>query len=133
MTITLEGKMSVFGGPHDTGVTRSEGLALYDHSDVAQHPELFLKEQPHGTTGVARRLNPDVYYIACRWDYHQTSRTWLRTIKVKVTNIKTGVTLEAYPVDWGPNAHTDRVADLSPGLARDLGLDTNDTVRVVID
>jgi len=133
MSIKLEGKMSVFGGPHDTGVTKSEGLALFDHNDVQHYPELFLKEQPHGTTGVARRLNPDAYYLACRWDYSVTSRNHLRSIKVKVTNPKTGESLMAQPCDWGPNHNTGRIADLSPGLAKALDLDTNDICRVEID
>ena len=73
--ITLVGKMSHFGGPDDTGVAADEGLALYNSpADVASHPELFLDQQPPGTTGLARRLNPDAMYLACRWDYKMTSK-----------------------------------------------------------
>ena len=40
----------------DMGVKPDEGLALYEEHDVWP-PGLFLKMQPHGTTGLARRLN----------------------------------------------------------------------------
>src|SRR6478736_3583346 len=66
----LSGKVSWFGGPADTGVSPDEGLAfIYDVEDA---PYLFLAEQPPDTTGLARRLNPETYYIACRWDYDIT-------------------------------------------------------------
>lgn len=125
------GKCSVFGGPGDHGVTASEGLALYDHEDVASHPELFLPAQPHGTTGVARRLNPGAYYLAFRWQYEKTSREYLRSIKVKVTN-GAGESVFAHPVDWGPNEKTGRIVDLSPGIFRVLKLQTDDVVTVDI-
>ena len=47
-----------------------------------------------------------------------------------VTNTRTGMAQTAFPADWGPNAATDRVADLSPALMRDLDLDTDDDVEV---
>ena len=50
------GKCSQFGGPEDTGVSPSEGLAFI--FDVDEAPQLFLPYQPSGTTGLARRLNP---------------------------------------------------------------------------
>ena len=48
-----------------------------------------------------------------------------------VANVKTGVSATAFPADWGPHEDTGRVADLSPALMRDLGLETDDTVSVV--
>src|SRR5205823_14653863 len=46
-SITKHGKMSTFGGPKDTGVSPSEGLALYDASSVGTAPAgLFLNTQP---------------------------------------------------------------------------------------
>jgi hypothetical protein len=125
------GKCSTFGGPHDMGVTSSEGLALYDHEDVAHYPHLFLPTQPHNTTGVARRLNPGAYYLAHRWQYEKTSREYLRSIKVKVTN-GAGESVFAHPVDWGPNEHTGRIVDLSPGIFRVLQLKTDDIVTIDI-
>lgn len=51
-TITLNGKMSVFGGPNDPGVAPDEGLALFEAADVSANPDLFLPTQPNGTTGL---------------------------------------------------------------------------------
>lgn len=126
--------MSTFGGPHDTGMSPSEGLALFEPPDLTnpKYADLFLPAPPPGTSGLGRRLNPDKYYLACRWDYGQTSREFLRRALVTVENIETGQSVEARPVDWGPNADTKRVADLSPGVAAALKLNTNDVVRVTI-
>lgn len=131
---SADGKMSTFGGPHDTGMSPSEGLALFEQPDL-QNPscaDLFLPAPPPGTSGLGRRLNPDKYYLACRWDYSQTPRKFLRDAIAVVTNLENGRAANARPVDWGPNQDTGRVADLSPGLAGALGLNTNDVVRVVV-
>ena len=130
MTI-YKGKMSWFGGPHDKGVQPYEGLALYTAHDVKDNPELFLKEQPPHTSGLARRLNPDAYYIAMRWKYKEEHGVdQLRKTQVKVTNPKNGKSVLAWPADWGPNIRTGRIADLSPGILKALDLETNDEVEV---
>jgi N-acetylmuramoyl-L-alanine amidase len=122
------GKCSWFGGPNDTGVSASEDLAfIYEIEDA---PHLFLPGQPVGTTGLARRLNPFVHYIAMRWDYDVTSKTELLGKSVWVKSLATGVKLKAFPADWGPHDDTNRVADLSPGLMDDLELTTDDDVEV---
>jgi D-alanyl-D-alanine carboxypeptidase len=132
MSILLRGKCSWFGGPDDTGVKRNEGLALVSKEDLDKFDGYFLDKNPPKTTGLARRLNPESYYIACRWNYKQTSREYLQGITVSVRNPNKPGILEARPVDWGPNAKTGRVADLSPGLIKALGLDTNGIVEVDI-
>ena len=131
-TQTLTGKMSFFGGPDDRGVSPSEGLAILDFSHLNQFREYFLPQQPPGTTGLARRLNPDAAYIACRWDYDVSPKAYLRSIKVEVSNPRTGQKELALPVDWGPHRNTGRVADLSPGLARRLGLETDQQCMVLV-
>jgi Putative peptidoglycan-binding domain-containing protein len=123
-----EGPCSWFGGPNDTGVAPDEGLAFI--TDISQAPHLFLPYQPSGTTGLARRLDPEVFYIACRWDYKRTPRAMLLSRKAIVRAIGTGIEHSAYPADWGPNAGTGRVADLSPGLMEALGIETDDEVEV---
>ena len=128
---TYTGRCSWFGGPHDNGVAPHEGLALYNISEVAHYPDLFLPQQPVGTSGAARRLNPDKYYCAMRWNYHLTPQKYLRDIKVKVTNSK-GVSVFVNPVDWGPNIDTHRIVDLSPGVLKALDLTTNDNVTVEV-
>lgn len=127
----VSGKCSWFGGPDDEGVDPDEGLAfLYDYEDA---PHLFLAEQPDGTSGLARRLNPETMYVACRWDYDRTPKDMLAdpALRALVKNKKTGKSKLAWPADWGPHADTDRVADLSPELLDVLGLDTDDEVQVI--
>ena len=127
-----EGTCSWFGGPADTGVSPSEGLAfIFDYDEA---PYLFLPQQPQGTSGLARRLDPGVFYIACRWDYDKTPKTMLRDSgqMALVTTKSTGISRLAHPADWGPHEEqTGRAADLSPGLMDNLGLDTDDDVIVV--
>jgi len=124
------GRCSYFGGPEDHGVSASEGLAfIYELNEANQH--LFLPFQPPGTTGLARRLNPYVHYIACRWDYSVTPKSTLIQNVALVRSPKTGVELTAIPADWGPHQDTGRVADLSPQLMADLGIETDDEVEVI--
>src|SRR6476659_5260603 len=130
----VEGKMSTFGGPTDTGMSATEGLALFTPADL-QDPKyscLFLPTPPPGTTGLGRRLNPEKYYFACRWNYNDTPREFLRGALAPWETPAIGRAADARPVDWGPNISTGRVADLSPGLAKALGLQTDDFVRITI-
>src|SRR5215831_13444745 len=119
------GKCSHFGGPDDEGVASDEGLAfIYEYEDA---PWLFLDEQPEGTSGLARRLNPMMPYVACRWDYDVTPKSMLRERRpmALVRAPATGRQFPAYPADWGPHGDTDRVADISPGLMEMLGIATD--------
>jgi hypothetical protein len=130
----VEGKMSTFGGPQDLGMAANEELALFTKADL-QNPKyayLFLPAPPPGTSGLGRRLNPDQYYFACRWNYAETPREFLRRALARVENPANGRVADARPVDWGPHPSTGRVADLSPRLAAALGLDTDDIVRITI-
>jgi hypothetical protein len=79
MQIELKGKMSTFGGPDDGGVRPDEGLALITEHNQRHFLEYLLPTQPPGTTGLARRLNPSKFYIACRWDYSKTPAAALQT------------------------------------------------------
>jgi hypothetical protein len=125
---TIRGKVSWFGGPHDTGVDPDEGLAFI--YEIDQAPHLFLPYQPEGTTGLARRLNPYVHFIACRWNYDEISKEQLLQEVALVRAVKTGVMLTAFPADWGPHEDTDRIADISLGLMADLRISTDDEVEV---
>lgn len=126
--LNVTGPVSHFGGPGDTGVSASEGLAFI--SDIDQAPHLFLPYQPEGTSGLARRLNPYVHYIACRWDYDDIPKSEMLEHVALVRAIKTGIELTAIPADWGPHEDTGRVADISPSLMADLGIETDDEVEV---
>jgi N-acetylmuramoyl-L-alanine amidase len=129
--LNVSGKVSWFGGPNDTGVTPSEGLAFIYKYETA--PELFLPHQPAGTTGLARRLDPNKHYLALRWDYAQFPKTRLAGKEVaRVYAPKTGRSFsDVRPADWGPHVDTQRVADISPSLMRELGIDTDDVVDVI--
>ena len=126
----LKGKVSWFGGPEDMGVAPDEGLAfLYE---VEDKPSLFLRQQPLGTTGLARRLDPEEEYIALRWNYDQFSKEFLRSnVWAKVYAPKTGRVAFAAPADWGPHTSTGRIADISPGLMDMLGIETDDVIEII--
>ena len=125
---TATGKCSYFGGPKDEGVSADEGLAFI--YKIEDKPELFLPYQPEGTTGLARRLNPYVGYVACRWDY-MTTPTELLLAKRALIRAEGGRETLAFPADWGPHSSTNRIADLSPVIMEDLDLRTDDTVEVI--
>ena len=134
---SVRGRMSTFGGPGDTsGVSPSEGLAfIYSYDAEPEHQFLFLPQQPPGTTGLARRLNPGVFYVACRWPYERPgcSKADLQRPSVQAL-VRAGDTAYlAAPADWGPNEQETggRVADLSPALAAALGLVTDDECEVI--
>lgn len=128
--LEARGKVSWFGGPYDEGVSPSEGLAFI--YDVKTAPHLFLASQPEGTTGLARRLNPSIPYIAMRWDYDKFSKEYLSSMEhvALVRAPKTGRQFAAWPADWGPHSDTGRIADISEGLMEYLGIQTDDEVEV---
>jgi hypothetical protein len=128
--LELAGRVSWFGGPQDAGVAPDEGLAFI--FSVDQAPDLFLPTQPPGTTGLARRLDPQGHYIAIRWDYATYPKEMLASgaYRAIVRAPKTGKEFQALPADWGPHGSTNRVADISPGLMSLLGITTDDEVEV---
>ena len=128
---TAVGRCSYFGGPDDLGVSDDEGLAFIQK--VEQAPHLFLPEGTPGTEnkGLARKLNPFVHYVACRWNYDVTPKAAMLEDVALVRVVETGLALKAFPADWGPHQNTGRVADLSPCLMNDLGITTDDEVEVI--
>jgi N-acetylmuramoyl-L-alanine amidase len=125
----LTGEVSWFGGPDDDGVDPDEDLAfIYSVEDA---PYLFLATQPEGTTGLARRLNPNVPYIALRFDYDVHPKDTLVGAMALVRATKTGRQMIAFAADWGPHIDTGRIADISPGLMTYLGIETDDEVEVI--
>jgi hypothetical protein len=126
------GKMSTFGGPNDSGVSPSEGLWCFPDEDISGFEHLFLPSQPSGTTGLARRLNPQAPYIACRW-FDSTSvpfatKKAIRLLRYVVS--ARGKSVICTPADWGPSKSTGRICDLSSGVATALSVDTDDVVSV---
>ena len=130
---TVRGRVGTWGGLADNVVSPSEQLALIKPSEVSKFSQYFLPEQPPGTTGLARRLNPKSYYISARWNYSDTDSEYLKTHLVTVTNPQIpGRSFQAQPVDWGPPSSSGRIADLSPGLADALGVQINGEVILTI-
>ena len=132
-TISITGRMSTFGGPNDPGMKPTENLAWIDNEAAAAgYPGFFLPRQ--AGVGFGRRLRTEKYYLACRWDYSVTPKRFLAqaTTVCKVSNPKNGKSIEARPIDWGPHDTTGRVADLSPGAADALGLETDDVCTVLV-
>jgi hypothetical protein len=121
------GRISEFGGPRDKGVGPREGVALIQNKRDTKRlfcHGLFLSSQPKGTTGLARRLNPNARYIAMRWDYSKFPPSKLAHMWVRVS--ANGITVLARPIDYGPARWTKRVADVSPRIMRDLNIDTDE-------
>jgi hypothetical protein len=132
-SLLWSGKISTFGGPGDTGMTPGETLAIINNNDITANPKVAaLFENGKGPALGRRLLNNTTSYIACRWDYKTTPRKYLVGIEVEVRNPVTGKNIKARPVDWGPAAWTNRVADLSDFAAKELGLKTNDICEVVV-
>lgn len=129
--MVLKGRVSWFGGPEDSGVSPEEGLAfIYNYEDA---PDLFLLEQPPGTSGLARRLNPETSFLAVRWDYDRYPKEMLASCSyvALVRAVKNGRFAIAFPADWGPHDSTGRVADISKSLMRTLDLETDDEVVII--
>lgn len=122
------GKMSTFGGPDDKDMSEDTGLAFYEPHEADARPDLFNPGPANVPTW--KRLKTDASYIALNLPTN-ISRKVLQKMQFLVTNPKTGKSEVAHVVDRGPGA-ADRVADLSPGLAGRLGLNTNDVVQVTI-
>jgi hypothetical protein len=87
-----------------------------------------------------RRLDPQKYYLACRFDKKNMS-AYLQWHQVTVTNPDdpTRKSQTAMVVEWGPPLNADGsekieykglAAGLSPGLAAALGLKKGDNVEI---
>ncbi len=129
----VEGKMSTFGGPSDEGMSATEGLAIFETIEEAQAhgaADFFMPASEAGAEGLGRRLRVEKLYVACRWNYHETSRHFLQDSVAHVS--ANGRTVLMRPMDWGPNENTGRVCDMSPAGADVLGLSTDDTCEVTI-
>jgi len=135
------GPCSTFGGPWDSQDAGNkirdvshEGLALWSPADAETLVDLgVLIEHSPASVGLARRLDPDAWYVACRWpgwepESRPQSRRRVRECRARVTG-RFG-TVWATPVDWGPHALTGRAVDMSPGLASAIGARTGDSVRL---
>ncbi len=121
----LEGRVSCFGGPDDEYMKFDEGLALYEHAEANKRLDLFYLRGTDLRMATNTRLNPDAYYIAVRYP-GGIDRAILQASIWWVKNPETDKVVRASLVDWGPALWTNRVADLSPGIVKELGIKTDD-------
>lgn len=123
----VSGKCSQFGpsldGKPDSGMTDTEGLAVYEHGEADLRPDLFLPAIPG--KGVCRRLRKDAYFIAIRFP-KGINRRELQCSVWRVSG--NGKSVLASLVDWGPAEWTGRAIDLSSAIVKELGVKTDDRV-----
>ncbi|HJZ68186.1 MAG TPA: hypothetical protein VKF81_08700, partial [Blastocatellia bacterium] len=83
-------------------------------------------------------LNPKSFYCAMRWNYHVQHMTpeevkrWWANRKLAVTNSKTGKSVAARAVDYGPHENTGLDIGISPGAAEALGVEVGDEVEIAL-
>lgn len=112
-------------------MSETEGLALIQPQDLNEwwFRYLFIRKPVLDTEGLGRLLNPEAFYIACRWSYHDCNPDLLRHCFARVVSPNSTRVIFARPVDWGPNTRTKRVIDLSPAAAKALKIGTDDMAR----
>ena len=120
----VQGKVSEFGGPNDTGVTPTETGAITGEN-------LRGLNNPLNPSAAVLQAKPQsYYYLAMRWSYTPAAKTWWAQARIVAVNPKTGATVVLRPVDWGPNPSTKRTTDLSPQARKDLGLQTDELALI---
>lgn len=124
----MTGKCSIFGGPNDDGMKKTEGLSLYEHHEADLRKDLFFPRDADQTIGTSKRLRPQTFYIAFRYSPKERTRKEWQESRWMVRNDSNGRFGIAALVDFGPATWTDRVIDLSPGLAQKLEIKTDDLV-----
>lgn len=111
-----------FGGPTDEPYGPTDELAItradLKDSEIAKQ---FLSQQPPGTSGMARLLNPDRFYLAIpRSMKPKGSGHWLM-----ISNPRNDKSVKALLVDFTPKYEKDTFA-LSPGVIKSLQLQPDD-------
>lgn len=120
----VQGTLSWFGGPDDTGVGPDETGAIT--GEILRELNDPLDPSPEV---LAANLD-DYYYVAMRWSYSPNGPSFWADARLVVRNPQSGAAIVVRPVDWGPNTSTGRIIDLSPQSLVDLGLQTDDDVQV---
>lgn len=134
--LKISGKCSWFGGPADSGVGPSEGVALVADRTHAMTPKwagLFVSQGDwREGLGLARNLNPLALYCAMRWGQYGLSSAALRGELIVRVQSNTGAVVWCRPVDYGPGSQTGRVIDLSKGALNYLGAATDDVLLIEV-
>lgn len=120
----VRGRVSHFGGPHDTSIgERDTGAITQERVRRLNNP---LDPSPER---LADRPE-DYYYAAMRFDYSPNGKPFWREARLLVVNPANGAAVVVRPIDWGPHTRTGRIVDLSPRSLEDLGLETDDQALV---
>lgn len=130
-TITIwRGRCSIFGGPNDQGMIHDTGLTLYEPLEADRAEPLFHPGAHDVPTW--KRLKIESYYIALPFIGFATGafRRQLQAADFRVSNPKTGKFAVGRIVDRGPAFSTNRLVDLSPGMATEIGIETDGIVDV---
>ena len=125
-----KGRISTFGGPGDMGMIHDTGLTLYEPAEADRAVPLF-EDGPHSQP-TWQRLRTSAFYIALPFSGKAEGalRRQLQAADFKITNPLNGESAIARLVDRGPAADTQRLVDMSQGLADHLGLATDDVAEV---
>lgn len=124
----MTGRISIFGGQHDSGMAHGEGLSLFEHHEADLRPDLFSQRASDLTEGSSKRLKCNALYFAYRFP-KAFNRSGLQHSLFWFLNPKNGLSLPLSLVDWGPHERTGRVFDLSPYAAELLRVQTDDTLE----
>lgn len=127
--MTLNGKISAFGGPDDPFMEETEGLSFYEHHEADKLPEFFWPRLPDKPEqGTSKRLkNEMAFYIALNVPLSLDRKIAQKSLwEITSSN---GSTVVANLVDRGPSAGG-RLVDASDAVLRILGVGTNDEVTV---
>lgn len=120
----VEGRVSWFGGPRDTGIGPTDTGAITGE----RVRDLNVPEDPGAPTLASRP--EDYYWVAMRFSYSPNGRSFWRDARLLLRNPSTGRSIVVRPVDWGPHTRTRRIIDLSPQAISDLGLVTDEQVLI---
>lgn len=120
----VQGKVSWFGGPDDTGVGATET------GSVTSERLRELNDPVDASSSTVASRPEDFYFVAMRWNFSATPRNTWRDLRLLLKNPANGHAVVVRPVDWGPNTSTRRIVDVSPRTITDLDADTDDTVLV---
>jgi hypothetical protein len=125
----MEGKISSFGGPDDTGMRYDEGLAFYEHREADLRTDLFLPRSADPFQGTSKRLRcHEAYYVALNVPNTFTRLIFQQSLW-KIANLRTGIYAVCYLVDRGPGAKG-RLVDASNKVLDVIGVNTDDEVEV---
>lgn len=111
-------------------MTHDEGLAMWEHWECEDRPDLFLPRSKDLTQGSSKRLRcNDTYYIALNVPVDYPRRV-LKGTRWRVTNLATNDSVVCQLVDRGPSAG-ERLADVSKAAMRAIGIDPDEDPKKI--